>query len=381
MIFQATCKLGVEALVATELKKLGIEPISVDSAKIRFEGDFLTMARACLWLRTAERVLLEVGSFEAHTFTDLFEGVKQLCWKDYLAKDAFIHVVGKSAKSDLFSVKDCQSITKKAIVENLKAAYGTTLLPETGAEVIVEVGMFKNEATLCLDPCGAGLSRRGYRTYNVTAPLSETLGAAIVTLTRYKGDYPFIDPMCGSGTMPIEAAMIARNQAPGINRSFAAENWPFLDKKYFMQARKEALDSIKNIRLNILGSDIDERSIAVCKKHAQKAGVMLNWAVKPLKELKVNDERGVIVCNPPYGERMLKKGEAEELIRQMSRIFAPLEGWSKSIITPEKDFEQIYGEKANKRRKLSNGGMTCTLYQYFAVKADKDKYENEFNGQ
>lgn len=373
MIFQATCKLGVEALVATELRKLGIEPVSVDSAKIRFEGDYLTMARACLWLRTAERVLLEVGRFEAHTFTELFEGVKALEWKQYLAKDAFIHVVGKSAKSDLFSVKDCQSITKKAIVENLKAAYHTTLLPETGAEILVEVGMFKNEATLCLDPCGAGLSRRGYRTYNVAAPLSETLGAAIVTLTRYKGDYPFIDPMCGSGTMPIEAAMIARNQAPGLNRSFAAENWPFLDKKYFMQARKEAIDSIRDIKLNILGSDIDERSIAICKKHAQKAGVMLNWAVKPLKELKVTEERGVIVCNPPYGERMLKKGEAESIIREMSAVFAPLKGWSKSIITPDQNFEQLYGEKANKRRKLSNGGMPCTLYQYFAERANRDE--------
>ena len=356
MIFQATCKLGVEALVATELRKLGIEPVSVDSAKIRFEGDYLTMARACLWLRTAERVLLEVGRFEAHTFTDLFEGVKALDWKQYLAKDAFIHVVGKSAKSDLFSVKDCQSITKKAIVENLKAAYHTTLLPETGAEILVEVGMFKNEATLCLDPCGAGLSRRGYRTYNVAAPLSETLGAAIVTLTRYKGDYPFIDPMCGSGTMPIEAAMIARNQAPGLNRSFAAENWPFLDKKYFMQARKEAIDSIRDIKLNILGSDIDERSIAICKKHA-----------------KATEERGVIVCNPPYGERMLKKGEAEGIIREMSAVFAPLKGWSKSIITPDQNFEQLYGEKANKRRKLSNGGMPCTLYQYFAERANKDE--------
>lgn len=168
MIFQATCKLGVEALVATELRKLGIEPVSVDSAKIRFEGDYLTMARACLWLRTAERVLLEVGRFEAHTFTDLFEGVKALDWKQYLAKDAFIHVVGKSAKSDLFSVKDCQSVTKKAIVENLKAAYHTTLLPETGAEILVEVGMFKNEATLCLDPAGRGF--RAGDTEHITLP-------------------------------------------------------------------------------------------------------------------------------------------------------------------------------------------------------------------
>lgn len=373
MIFQATCKLGVEALVATELKKLDIEVLSVDSAKIRFCGDFLAMARACLWLRTAERVLLEVGDFEAHSFTELFDGVKALPWKQYLAKDAFIHVVGKSAKSDLFSVKDCQSITKKAIVENLKAAHGVTILPETGAEVIVEVGMFKNRATLCLDPCGAGLSRRGYRTYNVTAPISETLGATIVTLTRYKGDYPFIDPMCGSGTIPIEAAMIARNQAPGLNRSFAAEVWPFLDKSYFSTARKEAIDSIKDIKLNILGSDIDGRSIAICKKHAHKAGVMLNWAVKPLSDLSVKDERGVIACNPPYGERMMNKSEANGLVRDMRRLFDPLEGWSKSIITSNPDFEFIYGQTAHKRRKLSNGGIPCTLYQYFAKRAPRDE--------
>ena len=366
MIFQATCKLGVEALVATELRKLGIEPVSVDSAKIRFEGDYLTMARACLWLRTAERVLLEVGRFEAHTFTDLFEGVKALDWKQYLAKDAFIHVVGKSAKSDLFSVKDCQSITKKAIVENLKAAYHTMLLPETGAEILVEVGMFKNEATLCLDPCGAGLSRRGYRTYNVAAPLSETLGAAIVTLTRYKGDYPFIDPMCGSGTMPIEAAMIANNMAPGLNRPFAAEEWEFAGgKSLFDRARQEARESRIDGRPDILGSDIDARSIDLCKKHAKKAGVMVNWKVAPLKELSTDKSGGLIVCNPPYGERMMEKREAEVLYREMRHKFDELNNWQVSVITAYRDFERIYGKRADKRRKLSNGGMVCTMYQYF----------------
>lgn len=366
MIFQATCKLGVEALVATELRKLGIEPVSVDSAKIRFEGDYLTMARACLWLRTAERVLLEVGRFEAHTFTDLFEGVKALDWKPYLAKDAFIHVVGKSAKSDLFSVKDCQSITKKAIVENLKAAYHTMLLPETGAEILVEVGMFKNEATLCLDPCGAGLSRRGYRTYNVAAPLSETLGAAIVTLTRYKGDYPFIDPMCGSGTMPIEAAMIANNMAPGLNRPFAAEEWEFAGgKSLFDRARQEARESRIDGRPDILGSDIDARSIDLCKKHAKKAGVMVNWKVAPLKELSTDKSSGLIVCNPPYGERMMEKREAEALYREMRHKFDELDNWQVSVITAYRDFERIYGKRADKRRKLSNGGMVCTMYQYF----------------
>lgn len=373
MRFIATCKIGLESVVSLELRRLGIEVEKVEDARVLFLGDYQTMAKACLWLRTAERVLMEVASFEARSFEELFQGVKAVSWRDYLKKDSFIHVNGKSAKSTLFSVSDCQRIAKKAIVENLMAAYRTERLPETGGEVIIEIGILRDVVTVALDCCGAGLSRRGYRTYNVAAPIAETLGAAMLLLSHYRGDRPLIDPMCGSGTMPIEAAMIARNQAPGLNRSFAAENWPFLDKKYFMQARKEAIDSIRDIKLNILGSDIDERSIAICKKHAQKAGVMLSWAVKPLKELKVTEERGVIVCNPPYGERMLKKGEAEGIIREMSAVFAPLKGWSKSIITPDQNFEQLYGEKANKRRKLSNGGMPCTLYQYFAERANKDE--------
>lgn len=373
MRFIATCKIGLESVVSLELRRLGIEVERVEDARVLFLGDYQTMAKACLWLRTAERVLMEVASFEARSFEELFQGVKAVSWRDYLKKDSFIHVNGKSAKSTLFSVSDCQRIAKKAIVENLMAAYRTERLPETGGEVIIEIGILRDVVTVALDCCGAGLSRRGYRTYNVAAPIAETLGAAMLLLSHYRGDRPLIDPMCGSGTMPIEAAMIARNQAPGLNRSFAAENWPFLDKKYFMQARKEAIDSIRDIKLNILGSDIDERSIAICKKHAQKAGVMLSWAVKPLKELKATEERGVIVCNPPYGERMLKKGEAEGIIREMSAVFAPLKGWSKSIITPDQNFEQLYGEKANKRRKLSNGGMPCTLYQYFAERANKDE--------
>lgn len=373
MRFIATCKIGLESVVSLELRRLGIEVERVEDARVLFLGDYQTMAKACLWLRTAERVLMEVASFEARSFEELFQGVKAVSWRDYLKKDSFIHVNGKSAKSTLFSVSDCQRIAKKAIVENLMAAYRTERLPETGGEVIIEIGILRDVVTVALDCCGAGLSRRGYRTYNVAAPIAETLGAAMLLLSHYRGDRPLIDPMCGSGTMPIEAAMIVRNQAPGLNRSFAAENWPFLDKKYFMQARKEAIDSIRDIKLNILGSDIDERSIAICKKHAQKAGVMLSWAVKPLKELKVTEERGVIVCNPPYGERMLKKGEAEGIIREMSAVFAPLKGWSKSIITPDQNFEQLYGEKANKRRKLSNGGMPCTLYQYFAERANKDE--------
>lgn len=362
----ATCKLGLEALVAAELRKLSIEVVRVEDAHVSFSGGYEEMARALLWLRTAERVLLEVGSFKALTFDELFEGTKALPWKNFLARDAFIHVTGKSAKSALFSVSDCQSIVKKAIVENLKAAYKTQVLPETGNRVIVEVGLLRDTATLALDCCGAGLSRRGYRTYNVAAPIAETLGAAIVSLSRYRADMPLIDPMCGSGTLPIEAAMLAQNRAPGLSRDFAAEEWPFFDTKIMETAREEARDAVKDVKLDILGSDVDARSIDLCKKHAQKAGIHVNWAVKPLKELFAARAGGVIVCNPPYGERLMEKKEAEALYREMRSVFSRLERWSVNAITSHPEFERVYGLRADKRRKLSNGGKVCTLYQYFA---------------
>lgn len=365
MIFTATCKLGLEALVAAELRKLSIEVVRVEDAHVLFKGDYQDMARAVLWLRTAERVLLEVGSFEARTFDELFEGTKALPWKSFLARDTFIHVTGKSAKSALFSVSDCQSIVKKAIVENLKSAYRTDVLPETGRRVIVEVGLLRDTATLALDCCGAGLSRRGYRTYNVAAPIAETLGAAIVTLSRYYADIPLIDPMCGSGTMPIEAAMLAQNRAPGLNRPFAAEEWPFFDRKVMERVREEARDAVKDVKLDILGSDIDARSIDLCKKHAQKAGVHVNWAIKPLKEFSTNQTGSIVVCNPPYGERLMEKKEAEALYREMRQVFLPQFIRSVNIITSHPDFERIYGLRADKRRKLSNGGKVCMLYQYF----------------
>ncbi|HWQ57382.1 MAG TPA: class I SAM-dependent RNA methyltransferase [Clostridia bacterium] len=366
MIFIATCKLGLEALVAAELRRLDINVITVEDARVRFEGDFPVMARACLWLRTAERILFEVGAFEAATFDQLFEGVKALRWREYLPRDAFIHVNGKSAKSALFSVSDCQSIAKKAIVENLRTAYKTDFFPETGKEVIIEIGILRDRVTVALDPSGAGLSRRGYRTYNVDAPISETLGAAIVMLARYRPDMPLIDPMCGSGTMPIEAAMIARNMAPGLGRSFSAEGWAFLDQSVFLAERARARDAVRDVRLDILGRDIDAHSIELSKKHAKKAGVLVNWEVAPVRELHTKKSGGALVCNPPYGERLMKKSEAESLYRDMRRVFDDLPGWSVSIISANRDFERVYGKTADKRRKLSNGGMPCTLYQYFA---------------
>ena len=366
MRFIATCKLGLESTVAVQLRKLGVEPVETLDARVLFDGDFDTMARALLWLRTAERLLLAVGTFSAKSFDELFEHTKAIDWKPYLHPATRIHVNGKSAKSTLFSVSDCQSIVKKAIVESLKTAYHTDRIPETGEEVIIEVGILRDEVTLALDCCGAGLSRRGYRTYNVPAPLSETLGAGLVMLSKFYPDTPLIDPMCGSGTIPIEAAMIANNIAPSLFRSFASEQWKFVPTGTFERAREQARDEQRHDKLCILGSDLDPHCIDLCKKHAKKAGVMLDWKVRELKDFATDWDHGVILCNPPYGERLLDERSVKRLYQQMRTVFDRYPTWEKSIITAMKEFETVYGRKADKRRKLSNGGMTCTVYRYFA---------------
>ena len=369
MKYIATCKIGLESLVALELRKLDIKVDAVLDARVEFSGGYDAMARACLWLRTAERVLMEVGSFEAKSFDELYEGVKSIAWNEYLTPQSNIHIKGKSAKSGLFSVSDCQSITKKAIVESLKKSYRTSIITESGEEVIVEVGLLRDVATLALDCCGAGLSRRGYRTYNVAAPISETLGAAICLLSGYEAgsSAQFLDPMCGSGTMPIEAAMIANNIAPGMNRAFAAESWRFIPGTVFAAARDEAKALELHGTPDITGRDIDSHCIDLCKLHAKKAGVMLNWQAKPLQELSLDDVKqgAIIVCNPPYGERMLERKQAERLYREMRPVFENLPYRWLSIITSHADFERLYGKRADKRRKLSNGGISCTLYMYF----------------
>lgn len=368
MRFIATCKLGLESTVAFQLKSLGMENVLAEDARVFFDGGYPDMCKALLQLRTAERLLMEVGSFPAESFEALFEGVKAIRWKDYLGRRTRIHVNGKSAKSKLFSVSDCQSISKKAIVENLKQSLGVFTLPEDGEEVIVEVGLLRDVATITLDCCGAGLSRRGYRTFNVAAPLSETLGAGILLLSRYRPEQAFSDPMCGSGTLPIEAALIARNQAPGLNRTFAAEAWPFVPEALWETARTEARDLIREGPLEIYGSDIDPRCIDVCKQHAKKAGVQLHWKVAPLSALNMEAETGLLAVNPPYGERLLDRRSAAALYSQMAEVVSRLPGWSISIFSGYPDFERAFGRRADKRRKLSNGGMRCTLYQYFRGK-------------
>ena len=368
MNFLATCRLGLEAIVAAELRKLKINVVEVNDALIRFCGDEFDLGRCLLFLRTAERVLLEVGSFPAKSFEALFDGVAALNWKQYIPRDAKIHVTGKSAKSGLFSVSDCQRITKKAIVENLRRAYKTKLIPETGSEIIIEVALFRDVATLALDACGAGLSRRGYRIRNVEAPLSETLGAGLLLLSQYSGAQDFLDPMCGSGTLPIEAALIAKNQAPGLQRSFAAEAWSFLNKNVFTIAREEAQSLIVPAPAQIEGSDIDPKSIELCSFHAQRANVNPSFKARPLRELQKNSEAGILVVNPPYGERLLEKESAQQLYKQMREVFKRLPFWGINIFSSHLEFERIYGKRADKRRKLSSGGKPCMLYRYFPGK-------------
>ena len=368
MRFLATCKLGLESTVTRQLHDLGLTVEKTEDARVTFTGGYAEMIRALLWLRTAERVLLVVGEFDAVTFDTLFERIKALDWTPYLAPDTNIHVNGKSAKSALFSVSDCQRIAKKAIVESLKSAFRRADIPEGGPEVIVEVGLLRDHVTVALDCCGAGLSRRGYRTYNVAAPLSETLGAAIVLLSRYRPDIPLIDPMCGSGTMPIEAAMIADNRAPGMRRTFAAEAWPFVSASLWSAAREEANDSVRIGKAELSGYDIDPRCIELCKQHAKKAGVMLSWRAQPLSELQTDRQSGIIVCNPPYGERLMEKTDVQTLYREMRAVFCRLPGWSVNIFSGADGFERIYGRRADKRRKLTNGGMQCNLYQYYGAR-------------
>ncbi len=364
MEFVATAKIGLESTVAFQLHKLGILETETLDARVKFSGSYPDMAKALLWLRSAERLLMTVGTFHADSFEALFEQTKALPWNRYLSPKTRIHVNGKSAKSTLFSVSDCQSIVKKAIVESLKAAYHVQSIPESDEEVIVEVGILRDEVTLALDCCGAGLSRRGYRTYNVAAPLSETLGAGLILLSRFFPDTPLIDPMCGSGTIPIEAAMIANNIAPSKNRSFAAEQWRFLDQSVFCIAREEANDLERHNSLEIMGSDIDPHCIDLCKKHAKKAGVMLNWAVRPVSELQTAWKNGVLICNPPYGERLMDQKEVQKLYHEMRTVFDRLPDWQINVITASRNFESIYGKPADRRRKLSNGGMPCTMYQF-----------------
>jgi putative N6-adenine-specific DNA methylase len=363
----ATAAFGLEALVAKELKQLGYTDQMVENGRVTFWGDEEAICKTNLWLRTADRVLLKMGEFTATTFDELFEKTKALPWADWLPEDAEFPVDGKSVKSTLFSVSDCQAIVKKAIVEKMKQKYKKNWFEENGSRYRIEVGLLKDVATLTIDTSGAGLHKRGYRQLSTVAPLRETLAAALVMISKWPADRVLADPFCGSGTIPIEAALIAQNMAPGLNREFAAEQWPNIPGLLWRSARQQAREEIRtDTELRILGTDIDEEALSLSRYHAKRAGVdgQIHFQRQPFAEMRSRFEYGYIICNPPYGERLGEVKEAEEIYKDMRRVFNAMETWSFFVITSHMGFEKLFGRKADKKRKLYNGRIQCNYYMY-----------------
>ncbi|MBM7615961.1 THUMP domain-containing class I SAM-dependent RNA methyltransferase [Alkaliphilus hydrothermalis] len=364
----ATAAFGLEAVVAREIKDLGYEDVQVDNGKVTFTADLMGICKSNLWLRTADRVLLKVGEFKARTFDELFEKTKALPWGDWIPEDGEFPVDGKSIRSQLASVPDCQAIVKKAVVEKMKLKYKRDWFEETQGRYRIEVALLNDIATLTIDTSGAGLHKRGYRTLSNKAPLKETLAAALIMLSYWNPDRVLIDPFCGSGTIPIEAAMIGKNIAPGMNRSFSAEEWPVIPKEFWRDARKETHDLAEWDRpLRIYGSDADGEVLKLARYHIEEAMLEDEIHVQklPVQELASRFEYGCIVCNPPYGERLGEREEVEKLYRDMGKVFGKMDTWSHYIITSNPEFENLYGKKADRRRKLYNGRIECTYYQYY----------------
>ncbi|WP_223593413.1 THUMP domain-containing class I SAM-dependent RNA methyltransferase [Neobacillus bataviensis] len=367
----ATAAMGLEALVAKEVRALGYE-CQVENGKVTYTGDESAIVRSNLWLRTADRIKIKVGEFKAFTFDELFEKTKALPWEQFLPEDAEFPVIGKSVKSKLFSVSDCQAIVKKAIVERMKKHYKrNSWFEESGALYRIEVALLKDVVTITIDSSGQGLHKRGYRTDQGEAPLKETLAAALVMLTNWRPDRPFIDPFCGSGTIPIEAAMIGQNIAPGFNREFVSEGWKWIPAKVWDNARNEAEDLAKYDQpLDITGSDIDHRMVKIAQENAFEAGFadLIQFKQMQVKDISTNKEYGTIVGNPPYGERLGEKRAVEHMYKEMGQAFQKLDTWSIYILTSNEEFEQFYGKPATKKRKLFNGFIRTDLYQYWGKK-------------
>ncbi|WP_028991575.1 THUMP domain-containing class I SAM-dependent RNA methyltransferase [Thermoanaerobacter thermocopriae] len=371
--FIASTLFGVEAITAREVKELGYKDVTVENGKVTFVGDEAALCRSNLWIRTAERIYVKIGEFTATTFEELFEGTKALSWEDWIPEDGRFPVEGYSIKSKLFSVSDCQAIVKKAVVERLKKKYKKEWFEENGATYKIKFSLMKDKVTLMIDTSGDGLHKRGYRVISNEAPLRETLAAAMIMLSFWKPDRPLIDPFCGSGTIPIEAAMIGINLAPGLKRQFVSEKWWRISNKLWKEAREEAVGAIKkDITLNIKGYDIDENAIKLSKDNARKAGVekYITFENISLKDLKTDDKYGVIICNPPYGERMGELKEVEKLYKEMGKVFKKLDTWSFYILTSHERFEKLFGREASKKRKLYNGMLKAYYYQYYGPKPE-----------
>ena len=363
----ATCLFGLEHLLAEEIEALGYERISTIDGRITFLGDVEAIALSNVFLRYAERIFIKVGSFKAETFDELFEGTRILPWSDFIGRDDAFPVKGHAIKSKLHSVPDCQSIVKKAIVRSLGEKYGISLFSEKGVKFQIEFFILNDIATLMIDTSGTPLHKRGYRRDALGAPIRETLAAAIAAISRPRENVLLWDPMCGSGTIAIEAAMQMRGIAPGVNRAFAAEEFPFIDRKIWTSAREEAKDGEHTTEFQAFASDIDPAAVSLAEKNAALAGVADTVKVFTMDARRISKDgrRGTIVTNPPYGERLGTRREAEELYREIGENFRSLSPWQVYVITSHPSFEKLYGKRADKVRKLYNGMLPCYLYQYF----------------
>lgn len=362
----APCLFGLEGLVGNELRHLGFSDVKPENGRVRFSGDGPGVAKANICSRFAERILIELGSFRCDSFDALFEGTKALPWEDFIPKTGRFPVKGFSLDSQLHSVPDCQKIIKRATAVRLGTRYGAEWLPENGELYQIQFSLLKDSATLYLDTSGTSLHKRGYRPAQVAAPLRETLAAALVDIAGYRGRGDFCDPFCGSGTIAIEAALAARNRAPGLLRSFSAEEWACLDPDIWRMAREAAMAREYHGDYHLFASDIDSRAVEIARANADRAGVapLLRFEAADAAHFSRRTDGGVIVTNPPYGERMLEKRDAEELYRTFGRALAGLHNWAIFILSSHADFERFFGRKADKRRKLYNGTIPCNLYCY-----------------
>ncbi|WP_042162893.1 THUMP domain-containing class I SAM-dependent RNA methyltransferase [Paenibacillus gorillae] len=364
----ATAPMGLESVVARELKELGYNDLQVENGRVRFTGEPIDICRTNLWLRSAGRILVNMGEFRATTFEELFEGTKALDWPEWIPEDGEFPVNGRSQKSQLTSVPACQSIVKKAVVDKMNSRYGTEWFHEDGGKYVIEVTLMNDHAMLTLDTTGAGLHQRGYRKVSTEAPLRETMAASLVQLSRWQPDRPLYDPFCGSGTILIEAAMIGWNIAPGLRRSFNSEGWPLVPDELWDEARDEAFDAVKDdIPLQIAGSDIDPHAIEIAEAAVKKAGFgkEIKLEVLPVAKIKPQGDYGVIITNPPYGERLGDDKEAEKAIRQFGLSSLHMPTWSFFAITPTKEIEHYFTRPADKKRKLFNGRIQTDFYQFF----------------
>ena len=372
------CHFGLEAVMKKEILDLGYEVSQVEDGRVTFIGDAEAICRANIFLRTTERVLLKVGSFHAETFEDLFQGTRAIPWEEYLPKDAKFWVAkASSIKSKLFSPSDIQSIMKKAMVERMKKAYGIEWFPENGASFPLRVFLHKDTVTVALDTTGESLHKRGYRTLTSKAPITETLAAALIMLTPWKSDRILVDPFCGSGTFPIEAAMIAANMAPGMNREFLSEDWKHLiPRKCWYDAMDEANDLVDlSVQTNIQGYDIDGDIVRAARANAKAAGVdgMIHFQQRSVSDLSHPKKYGFLITNPPYGERIEDKKNLPELYKTIGERFAELDSWSAYIITAYEDTERYFGRKADKNRKIYNGMMKTYFYQFLGPKPPRKR--------